>query len=78
MRNIQALIAGIIISCLLCRFDSAAAADFYANETKDISLEDLEIINDLDMLENWDDLQNAEAFEGDVDDEHNAGVDHDE
>lgn len=76
--NIQTVIATMIIGCFLCRFDSAEAAELSADEPQGISAQDVEIINDLDMLENWDDLQNAKAFEGDIDDENNAGVDNDE
>lgn len=71
---LRVLMGALMISGFMISDVSAADTD----TSPDIDPMDIEIINDLDMLENWDDLQNAKAFEDeDLEVETTTGADYD-
>ncbi len=70
----QVLISVLMISGFILNDVNAADTDVFEG----IDPMDIEIINDLDMFEHWDDLQNAKAFEDeDLEVETTTGADYD-
>ena len=71
----------MVIACavLLVAVDVAAGASDSLVDQTAVDPRDIELINDLDMLQNWDDLQSEQVFDNNsIDGPSTTGVSHDQ
>ena len=73
-RFVMIIVCVVLFGCVAVSDASDSLVDQVAVDPKDI-----EIINDLDMLQNWDDLQNEQALDNNImDGQTTTGVSHDQ